>query len=283
MRKIFLSVILSVALVLSLASCQLLFGDNNSAEPEGFIFDADSDLTIIFADPALGDELTNKIYNAVAAARGGNAPDFGSASIDQSKHEIVIGRSDRPVSTTAYLRLEQLDDEDGANLRYVIYSDGSSIAIAYDEDKYDTAVLAVIDLFLSEYLIGETLTVKAGVSDESSFSIYEYWSERDKIEQASQWEKVENALGDAGHDIVAALKVLYTNYDTDVLEWLASLYAPRVCVCENYDANGNKVCLYPKDAEGNYLCSGGGFYYSVSALETPGYLPDIVWLSQMTF
>ena len=266
-----------------MTSCQLNFGGNgtgtggNNNEPEGFIFDADSDLTIIFADDALPDKLTQKLYNAVTAAKGTRAPAFGSVALDVSDHEIIVGKCDRPASVAAYSKLEQLDDEDGENGRYVIYSDGSSVALAYDTDENFIAAETVIDIFVGAYVQGkESLVLKAGTIEDESFSYYEYWVAYDQAKRDKEWAALEEYIGgQAGTDVVNALKALYSNYDIRMVEWLASLYAPRACVCDNYDENGDRVCLYPKDENGNYLCSGGGFYYSLSALETQGYLPDI--------
>ena len=64
-------------------------------------------------------------------------------------------------------------------------------------------------------------------------------------------------------------------YSSDVIEWLANLYEPRVCVCDNYDENGIRICLFPKDENGEYLCHGGGFYYSKTAKEIYGFGIDI--------
>ncbi len=66
----------------------------------------------------------------------------------------------------------------------------------------------------------------------------------------SRWNKLEKEINTAGYngaETVSALKGLYSLYSGDTVEWLANLYDPSI----------------------------GGFYYSNSAKETDGYLPDI--------
>ena len=57
--------------------------------------------------------------------------------------------------------------------------------------------------------------------------------------------------------------------------WLADLYIPRKCVCDNFDAEGNRICLLPRDKDGKCTCTGGGFYYSNSARESSDFNIDI--------
>ena len=57
--------------------------------------------------------------------------------------------------------------------------------------------------------------------------------------------------------------------------WLADLYVPRKCTCNNFDKEGNRVCLLSRDEDGKCTCTGGGFYYSNSARDTDGYDIDI--------
>ena len=71
-----------------------------------------------------------------------------------------------------------------------------------------------------------------------------------------------------------ALRGFLDNIGEEFLVWLANLYSPRDCKCNNFDEDGTKICLYKKDPNGNPLCRGGGFYYSNSARDTYGYYVD---------
>ena len=57
--------------------------------------------------------------------------------------------------------------------------------------------------------------------------------------------------------------------------WLADLYVPRKCTCDNFDKDGNRICLLKRDETGKCICTGGGFYYSNSARDNEGYEIDI--------
>ena len=61
----------------------------------------------------------------------------------------------------------------------------------------------------------------------------------------------------------------------DFYHWMADLYVPRKCNCNNFDSEGNRICLIPRDENGKCKCTGGGFYYSNSARDNDGYDIDI--------
>ncbi len=69
----------------------------------------------------------------------------------------------------------------------------------------------------------------------------------DAAVRAEMWATLETKLGEHGGEIVEGLKYLYAVYDPEVVVWLANLYDPGV----------------------------GGFYYSNSAKNGYGYLPDV--------
>ena len=78
-----------------------------------------------------------------------------------------------------------------------------------------------------------------------------------------------------GEEVERALREHLSLIGEDFYIWIANLYKPRKCVCDNFDADGNRVCLLKKDENGNPLCYGGGFYYSNSARDTEGFDIDI--------
>ena len=78
-----------------------------------------------------------------------------------------------------------------------------------------------------------------------------------------------------GKEAANALREHLSMIGEELYLWMADLYTPRKCICNNFDADGNRVCLLKKDKDGNYLCHGGGFYYSNSARDTDGYEIDI--------
>ena len=84
--------------------------------------------------------------------------------------EIVIGRSDREISTLAYEALERMPKSNPTDLRYMIFVDTvhvqatttRSICIAYDEDADNLAMRLAINAFIENYLSSDTLILGRG-------------------------------------------------------------------------------------------------------------------------
>ena len=86
-----------------------------------------------------------------------------------------------------------------------------------------------------------------------------------------------------GEEAEAALREYLSIIGENYYKWFANLYVPRKCVCDNFDEDGNRVCLLKKDENGNYLCSGGGFYFSNSARDNEQFGIDIESTCQACF
>ena len=78
-----------------------------------------------------------------------------------------------------------------------------------------------------------------------------------------------------GSDAEMAMRDFLDMIGEEFIIWLADLYIPRKCNCDNFDSEGNRICLLPKDKDGKSICTGGGFYYCNSARDTDGYDIDI--------
>ena len=86
-----------------------------------------------------------------------------------------------------------------------------------------------------------------------------------------------------GEEAEAALREYHSIIGEPYYRWFANLYVPRKCICENYDEEGNRVCLLPKDENGKCLCTGGGFYFSNSARDNEQFGIDIESTVQACF
>ena len=84
-----------------------------------------------------------------------------------------------------------------------------------------------------------------------------------------------------GEEAEAALRDHLAIMGEELCTWLSDLYEPRRCICDNFDSDGNRVCLLPKDADGKPLCTGGGYYYSNSARDTEGFDIDVESTAQV--
>lgn len=86
-----------------------------------------------------------------------------------------------------------------------------------------------------------------------------------------------------GKEAEAALREYHSIIGEPYYRWFANLYVPRKCICDNYDEEGNRVCLLPRDENGKCLCTGGGFYFSNSARDNEQFEIDIESTAQACF
>ena len=137
-------------------------GNGGSADtaPTGYIYKNGSELKIVFSDSrlcelatALKDRITNYSTASVTLV---------SDSEEKSEHEIILGVTERPLSGKAYRRLSRMDKSEG-NTAYTVYSDGSSVAVAFDDDFYGSAMTDSVS-YLSEEIIAKnaSLTLHSG-------------------------------------------------------------------------------------------------------------------------
>ena len=249
-------------------------GGGSVADPNkpNLIFNTATDLTVIYADADIPKTLRDDLSVLINSMIGSKFNYAYEVPEEVAKHEIIIGKSSRAVSVKAYEMLDRLmDEEDESKGGYVIYSDGSSLAAAYTEE-YTTHIIEIVFDYLTEICDTEELVIPRGVPMQECIDLYAIYDAEDSEHRAQEWAAFEEEMGS---EITQAFKYLYGMYSSDVVEWLANLYEPRVCVCNNFDENGIRKCLYPKDAEGNYICKNGGFYYSNSGRNTYGYGIDI--------
>lgn len=180
-----------------------------------------------------------------------------NSAVNSPKTEIVIGDLGRGVSDKAKGALEKAyrralrHSEDGWEQAekdlalYGVYSDGQSVALAYTSDYFTESS---VDYFIDKYLFSDSLSLPEGYIKTNEASKEEYLEDRGEKIKAAAWETLaEQIPAEYSDKIISALKSYYTLYSTKTVDWLANLYDPAV----------------------------GGFYYSNSARDNHGYLPDI--------
>lgn len=246
----------SLSMSLCVASCNGNSTDNNNGnnnnidntggdntEPKSFF-------AHIIMNDNLGDNVSGDLFSGIFYTYE-QALRVADDSFEKADSEIVIGKTNRDISAVAYAELEKLDKE-GRESGYLVYYDGASVALAYDTDKYglDAAGKEGIKYFIEEIIpiLGDELT--EGVIHSAKVDPIEYQRSLDQANRDIQWLNFEAA---AGKDTADALKEFYARYETNFIEWCANLYDPKT----------------------------GGFYYSNSARDNPGYLPDIESTFQM--
>lgn len=277
MKKSLLSVILVMLLCLvTMTSCQIpgLGGGpitpGGKEEPENLIYNSSSDLYIILGEGA-DPELALNLQNSIDVTRG-KISQLAPVDSEAHTHELVIGNTDREISKKAKERLLRLEKNSDSDLAYLVYSDGASVAIVFDDDERDVAEKAAIEYFEKNYVISE-LILKSGVAYSEFFDVIEYYRVKDEEHRAAQWLALKNALDPSyAEEFVVALQQLYSLYTPDVVTWLANLYEPNICIC--YGLYGETECKKTR------YCGTAGFYYSNSGRDTMGYLPDVESTSQ---
>lgn len=250
----------------------VLKGEDVPSDTEGMIFNSESTLNIILADESLASSVYVDFVWGMKDNLGDRVSVHYSDENDPAEHEVIFGKSNRVVSHMAYSQLEVLlEDKDPAIGGYVLYSDGSSLALAYTEE-IGSQHLTEIAAILADFAGYKSLVKTRGVVSSKLYDMYAIYAEEDKAYRDDEWAALEKQVG---KELTDAFKDFYKMlYSDGIVSWLANLYEPRECVCDNY-VNGVQVCLHPVDKNGNDLCKNGGFYYSNSARNTIGFLPDV--------
>ncbi len=272
-KKLSVLMLVLVIGVLCLASCKITKpdepvpdGPQNETIGENTIYNSGSELTIIMGEGA-DPELSMKLAEDIAEARGKAVSIFSASSAEQTDHEIVIGKTDRQISKTALMRLNrEIDDYvTGDESTYVIYSDGASIAVVFNED-YDKVAMGLAYEALTELCSGKTLVKPSGPIDINTFDLVDdYYTPLDIAHKNEIIEQVREIVGD---ETTNALLTMTNLYDYRLYEWIANLYDPCICVCKGL---GEEECQNTKYCR----AQGGGFYFANSARDTVGFLPDV--------
>lgn len=277
MKRKLLLIITVCALVLGLFSCNPSDDGNDTpntpvGEKENLIYNSTTDISLIFMGDEVTDETASAVYNLLFPYVH---TEYLHIYIDElpekAEHEIIVGKTDREISKRAYTYLERENYNELGDFGYLIYSDGSSVAIAYTEALNYSTLNEIVLNFAKEYF-SEELVLKKGIVKKEKLNLMSIFEEEDKARQDLQWANLEKK---AGTEVMEAMKQLYKLYKPDVVDWFANLYEHRICICTTTDEQGNVVCQHPLDENGNPLCYNGGFYYSNSGRNTVGYLPDI--------
>ncbi len=257
--KIIWLILVTCILALGLASCKNADPDNSGNTPgttsDDVIYSPSVSATLV-----LGEGLDGNYANAIGTAYyklTGSDITIASYTSEPKAHEIIVGKTGREISEKAYRSLELMRTED--TIGYVIYSDGKSVAIAFDEAIYsvDIAFSEAMKHFVSKYMTEATLKLDSGPVGYEIFYPFEKQEKLDAEYEEIIWNYnssyITQILG--GDETVAVdiikklenLKGLY-GFDFDIVKWLANLY--------DLDT--------------------GAFYYSNSARNYTGYLPDVV-------
>ena len=228
----------------------------------------------IMMDNSIEASTATKVANAILSITGVypkimNTDEGNSnyAPVGTYEHEIIIGKPDAQIVRDAYAAmnnyLSYAEDEiesDDKVAGYSVYSDGSSIVLAYTDDIYGVTFADAIDYLVEEYFGDSSVKLENGYSDTVAFSLYDRLEQIDNEYLDKAWTKLGKFLDD---EVIAALKELSALYTDGAVTWLANLYESYICTC------GTEEC------QGGEMCGGGGFYYANTGRDNVGFLPDI--------
>lgn len=257
--KLLISVLLLTLLSVMTVSCD--FSGNGGSNNSGYIWSSDL-APVVIKSSSDEDEERKELYEALSLAFYDLLGKHTAVKTDEhvlSEHEIVLGDTSRSISSDAKkilddklktARKEYTDDEEALRevVGYTIYSSGSSVAIVW---SYDPVCSVALEAFMTDFMIGKTLSLEKGYSKTVVLNRTELFEELEKQIYDEAWHNLEAGINyeypERASEIVEAMKKLYTVYTDDMYIWLANLYDPEI----------------------------GGFYHANSARNTIGFLPDI--------
>ncbi|MBQ8302599.1 MAG: hypothetical protein IJX97_03505 [Clostridia bacterium] len=245
MKKIISVSGIILVILLTLSACKIRGG--NSGNSTGSSDKQNANTLNLVVDTNVDTSLAKDLRYEVAERFDGEVL-LCSPSVAESNTEIILGMSERAVSKNAYRALERLDKQD-LEIGYVIYSDGNSTALAFDQDKYNSVcgVSVVIEKYIT-LLKDNDLQFPRGIIDQGVVDLIEWQSAKDTAERDAEWDRIAAQIGgELGESIVEASKDYYSMFDSKLVTWMANLYDPDT----------------------------GAFYYSNSGRNTIGYGPDI--------
>ncbi len=211
-------------------------GDDISSE--GAVWAPDKALYII--PPKDGSWAADDFVNAVFSAMK-TLPVISSDSAQQQGNELVIGESSREISKRAYLRLNRLLEDNDGKRGWIIYSYEGSLCIAYDSKQ--SAELAAS--YVKETLLPhKTLVLDDGIVHEQTYDLMELADIQRQEMREEGFSLLDQTLGKNAAD---ELRMLYDLFEPRMYLWLVNLYDPDI----------------------------GGIYYSDSARDNEGFLPDL--------
>ncbi len=227
-------------------------------------------------------ETVSKLQAALEASGAELKVSFVRDDTSKKKHEIIFGECERELSRQAYRNLESISDKESQS-RFSIYSNGSSVAIAFEPGDYEIGDIAM-DYFIENYVTGKiTLTFDRGYKYTENVDMIAYYEKKSEAKIATQWAELEKSIlttykshyGDdeekavkLANSTVKSLKQFYSSIDKDgIVRWLANLYEPNICVCDA--VKGSDEC------DNTPYCGGAGFYFSNNGRDVIGFMPDI--------
>lgn len=237
MKKYLIFITLVTAALLLLTSCEGLLPGGGTDDPPGQGGQQGSTdpkyTSLVYTEEgidlsAIRLEMLDIVSQGVTVNHISTAPSV--------KSEVVFGDSDRAVTVAAKAALNSAIEKSNKNdCGYIIYSDGTSIAVYWQHPDMKSLALAdFLDVCVKDKrLVLDTGTVASTLYVMREFEVNKYWLAIEKV---------------ADSEVVKALRTLNAYFDGEkIVDFYANLW------------DGER----------------GGFYYTVSARDNVGFLPDL--------
>ena len=216
---------------------------NNSGSNSGegdLIWSPTQNVTLVAAEEtSMIGKLRKHFYDNVTHV----APSIVTPDTPFGANLIIFGNIGYDITTTAYKKLDRFVDSytlaANGESAFLIYAEGGSLAVAYS-DVYSAA--AAIN-YIIDNMSSETYYANDVVASEV-FNIQDFMASEREANREATFAEIEKIIG---AEATVALKSIYTLYGSELYTWLANLYDPET----------------------------GGFYYSASARDYEGFLPDL--------
>ena len=266
-KHVFLIALLLFVVAL-LSSCRI--ADSGTGNISGSLNDANSDAKAVYG-PGIqttvivpqNAEFSSGAFASITGVSNELYSYFGNLvhvrGDDKVKdtNEIVVGDTNREISSQALYMLQRRFDrvieeypDSSFIMGYGIYAYQGSVAIVFTDIR---AAEVAVNHFIENYVTDKSLVLEDGYFAFESFDYIEFLKAEENEERELALAIVE---ADYGQKTAEALRDYLSLFDERFYLWIADLYEPG-----EYDEDGNPL--------------GGGFYYSNSARNTPGFGPDL--------
>ena len=256
-----------------LSSCRI--GDNGGQGEDGGNGQSGDSSSVSYRVITSAEYGGNALSDAISALESFDnlTLERGDDSAPKAEREILWGRTNREISETAYMKLGRMEKETENSVCYLVYSDGASVAVAFEEDALSTeaAERAALDAFLESLTSGKTeFSPPRGTLARGTVDFVEYQRAIDIQGREMVYENIRTSVilstGDAelADNIVSAFREYYALTTPNIVSWLANLYEPDIDAATRGEGDPMR----------------GGFYFSNSGRDTEGFLPDLESTSQ---
>ena len=194
MKKVLLLVFIIVT-VLTAWSCGS--GGDDVTLPGDAVYSKGNSPIVVYDPDEVSDESITAVVDRLADITG-MAPTLRNHTSEAAEHEIVIGKTSRSISERAYSLLERVETSGYDSAKYLIYSDGDSVAIVYESEFFSDkhAEKDVVAYFLDNYCVNDSLVMEKGVAYNTTYSIILRQEEADAIEIEKYWTDAEKTLAE---------------------------------------------------------------------------------------